>query len=201
MRSLLIRAAALAIARARRLLAGALPRASAPSRCGAHSAVLLRPEPGLKLAYGAVGRSAHDGSVQSSSLAPHLGYMRAYGLGLAVTIAAAMALIVPSSSQALVHGWSCNIAASNNCFDPGTPYHSWDWVVGQIEQGPVAQTCSSGITEAGNVRQGSGCSPGSRHDACFSGGTPMTWAWVAWGNSGTKVVDGTAFTPDSGVCV
>jgi hypothetical protein len=107
-----------------------------------------------------------------------------------VVIGVVCALGISSNASAYPHGWSCTAAAYSQCYDySGTYYNPWRGVAADIADNVRPGVCAKGITAAGNIRSGSGCSPNPAHSwrACFSGGTPETLAYVYWGGSGGSI--------------
>jgi hypothetical protein len=94
----------------------------------------------------------------------------------------------------------CNSYTSGQQCWAGTGYRSYIEITNTMG-GAVYEVCAKGITEAQNLRTGSGCNNNaSGRVSCFSGGSPLSAAYIYWGGttpSGTAGVIGRARTPSS----
>ena len=117
-------------------------------------------------------------------------------LALLVGLLAAASLgLSAQRADAYADYWGCyNFYSAQTCWS-GAGYHSWTFVVAAI--GPNrSEVCAKGVTAAGNVRSGSGCSYNTNgRTSLFSGGTPMSAGYVYWAGSGSPTqINGAAST-------
>ena len=91
-----------------------------------------------------------------------------------------------STASAFPHNWSCYAYSASQCYDyRGYPnlYYPWLGVKADVGDYILSEVCAKGITAAGNYRTGSGCATNTFYKrACFSGGSPSSWAYVYWGS-------------------
>ncbi|HEX4344863.1 MAG TPA: hypothetical protein VHZ31_04815 [Solirubrobacteraceae bacterium] len=106
-----------------------------------------------------------------------------------------------SPATAFPHNWNCYAYSAGQCYDyqgyPPNIYYPWLGVKADVGDYVLSEVCAKGITAAGNYRTGSGCATNDfQKRACFSGGSPDSWAYVYWGGgyTGQITIYGTAST-------
>ena len=108
--------------------------------------------------------------------------------------------VTANVASAFPHNWSCYAYSASQCYDyQGYPslYYPWLGVKADVGDFVLSEVCAKGITAAGNYRTGSGCATNTfQKRACFSGGSPDSWAYVYWGGgyAGQITVSGRAST-------
>lgn len=116
-----------------------------------------------------------------------------------IVVAGFMALVLQADTAfAYPHGWNCTAYSGSQCYDyTGTQYNPWVGVYAYVGDFVLPEVCAKAITSQNNIRAGSGCASNSfRKQACFSGGSPITWAYVYWAGAitGTRPIAGRADT-------
>lgn len=112
-----------------------------------------------------------------------------------VALAATITLAAPNSASALTHLWGPYPDATWYLlhYDPDPTFHSWAGIIAGSSTSagfswPVPQICAEAITEAKNIRTGSGCNYGAAdRGSILAGPTPYSRGFV-WYRDPTYVV-------------
>ncbi len=112
---------------------------------------------------------------------------RARAVLAAAAVAAFLWLLFADRAGAYSHTQSCNQPSAGVCWDfVGQTYNAWERIQNSMSGGAVvSEVCAKGVTAAGNIRNGSGCSNNtSFRDSDIVGGTPESRAYAYWGGAG-----------------
>jgi hypothetical protein len=127
--------------------------------------------------------------------------MRKLVLLLAVVACLGVSAVNAGSAEAWAHRWNCTVGSAQVCWDvSGQFYNPWISVV-VWSGGTVSELCAKAVTQANNLRTGSGCSyTTSSRVSCIASATPDSQAYVYWGGSGgPHGLQGDARTADDNI--